>query len=211
MPVSESNLATLLLPPSSTPLERALVQAITSPVHTPELVATLWDAQACPLALLPWLAWALSVDEWDESWPEARKREAVQISVQLHRKKGTPWAVRRALLGAGLEQVRLAEKLPDAHWAEFDVEIDVYERPLPASALSKAVDLITAYKATRSHLRRLVVVLRPRLTRQLRTFCLEQREVTIFPRLRTELGARAVLAGRPMAMLETQSVEIYPR
>lgn len=94
--MSDRAMHSKLLPPNQLPLEAALVHAADLPL-TPERVATLWDAATCPLGLLPWLAWVLSVDEWDESWPEARKRQAVLQSVQLHRKKGTPWAVLRAL------------------------------------------------------------------------------------------------------------------
>lgn len=94
--MSELPRSAQLLPANATALERALSDAAALQ-HKPEVIASLWDAQRCPVALLPWLAWALSVDEWDESWPAARKRQAVQQSVQLHRKKGTPWAVLRAL------------------------------------------------------------------------------------------------------------------
>lgn len=97
-----------LLPPNATALESALSDAAAME-HKPEVVASLWNAATCPVALLPWLAWALSVDEWDEAWPEARKRQAVLQSVQLHRKKGTPWAVLRALEVRGYPGCELIE------------------------------------------------------------------------------------------------------
>ena len=97
-----------LLPANATALERALSDAA-GMQHNPEVLATLWDAATCPVQLLPWLAWALSVDEWDEAWPEARKRQAVLQSVQLHRKKGTPWAVLRALEVRGYPGCELIE------------------------------------------------------------------------------------------------------
>ena len=97
-----------LLPANATALERTLSDAAAMQ-HRPEVVAALWDAATCPAQLLPWLAWALSVDEWDEAWPEERKRQAVLQSVQLHRKKGTPWAVLRALEVHGYPGCELIE------------------------------------------------------------------------------------------------------
>lgn len=97
-----------LLPPNATALERALAQAASMP-HTPEVLAWLGDSQRCPVELLPWLAWAVSVDEWQDDWTEARKRAAVRAAVELHRKKGTPWAVLRALAVHGFEDCEIIE------------------------------------------------------------------------------------------------------
>ena len=97
-----------LLPPNATVLERALAKATSMP-HTPEVLASLGDSQRCPVDLLPWLAWAMSVDEWQDDWPEARKRAAVRAAVELHRKKGTPWAVLRALAVHGFEDCEIIE------------------------------------------------------------------------------------------------------
>jgi len=52
-----------LLPPNATQAERALSQAIVAR-PLPVDITALWDADRCPAALLPWLAWALSVVEW---------------------------------------------------------------------------------------------------------------------------------------------------
>ena len=51
-----------LLPANATPLERALAEttARLSDVAVP--IRDLWSPENCPTELLPWLAWALSVD-----------------------------------------------------------------------------------------------------------------------------------------------------
>ncbi len=82
-----------LLPPNATRLERALESATARIGAIDAPIAPLWDAATCPLHLLPWLAWALSVDNWDADWPEAKKREAVARSIALHRIKGTPLSI----------------------------------------------------------------------------------------------------------------------
>lgn len=97
-----------ILPPNATKLERALAAAA-SMQHTPEVIKTLADSQRCPVEFLPWLAWAMSVDEWQDDWPEARKRAAVRSAVELHRKKGTPWAVLRALAVHGFDDCEIIE------------------------------------------------------------------------------------------------------
>lgn len=199
-----------LLPPNQTRLEASLANAAAMD-HTPELLTQLWDAQRCPVQLLPWLAWTLSVDEWDEAWTETQKRAQVLGAIALHRKKGTPWAVKQALLRAGMEMVHLIERIDGANWAEFDAVLDVVNHPLTEASLTRAVALITAYKAARSHLRKLTISLTTRANKQLRPYVLEQSEVTVFPRLRTKLAAHTAQAGHPLAILETQSIEIYPR
>ncbi len=90
-------MANHLLPPNSTATERAISSTLsrTDSINVP--IRALWRPQECPARLLPWLAWALSVDEWDEQWSEVQKRNAIDASVYLHRHKGTPAAVQRAV------------------------------------------------------------------------------------------------------------------
>jgi phage tail P2-like protein len=57
----------------------------------------------CPVELLPWLAWSLSLDEWDSSWPESIKRQTITDSIPVHQIKGTVGAIRRALSGLNAE------------------------------------------------------------------------------------------------------------
>jgi phage tail P2-like protein len=86
-----------LLPVNVTPLELDLEQVISRCTDLPVHIKDLWNPETCPFSLLPWLAWALSVDTWDERWPEHIKRQVVRDSFDIHRLKGTPYAVRKAL------------------------------------------------------------------------------------------------------------------
>lgn len=92
---------TTLLPQNATALERSIEVAASR--DTPVPILALWDVDACPAAALPWLAWALHVDGWDEGATETEKRDAIRQSVRLHRKKGTPWALKRALETLGID------------------------------------------------------------------------------------------------------------
>ena len=79
-----------LLPPHSTPAERALARLERDAMRRLiDAVPTFRDADRCPEFLLPYLAWELSVDEWDDRWDEATKRNVCRASLQVHRRKGT--------------------------------------------------------------------------------------------------------------------------
>ncbi|HEL4239156.1 TPA: phage tail protein I [Stenotrophomonas maltophilia] len=92
--------ATTLLPPNATRAERALARAaVTRPL--PVDITALWDADRCPAALLPWLAWALSVDEWKAYWPETVKRARVRAAIAIQRRKGTWGSVRDVVAAFG--------------------------------------------------------------------------------------------------------------
>lgn len=96
-----------LLPPKSTELERAIANVLARNV-TPA-VSGLWNAQTCPVPLLPWLAHSLQVDVWDETWPEAQKREAVSQALAIAKRRGTVGAVKRALKIAGFDNADVTE------------------------------------------------------------------------------------------------------
>lgn len=84
-----------LLPVTSTPLEQALAATTGRFNQIPVPLDTLWDPARCPEHLLPWLAWALSVDIWHDEWPVERKRYVCAESFTLHRLKGTLEGIRR--------------------------------------------------------------------------------------------------------------------
>ncbi|CAM6947916.1 MULTISPECIES: phage tail protein I [Enterobacter] len=88
---------TRLLPVGSSSLEVAAARACADIENTPVPLRHLWSADTCPANLLPWLAWAFSVDRWDENWPEATKREVIRAAWFIHAHKGTIGAVRRVV------------------------------------------------------------------------------------------------------------------
>ena len=96
-----------LLPPNATQLERALEAGAARivDVHAP---ADIDDPMTCPVEVLPWLAWGLSVDGWDPDWTDADKRAAVAGSIDLHRHKGTRMSV-ETVLGRFDQLARLIE------------------------------------------------------------------------------------------------------
>lgn len=114
-----------LLPPNATAQERALDLATARIAAVPVPLRDLWDAESCPLDLLPWLAWALSVDTWNPDWPEFIKRAVVSAAVETARRKGTAKAVKDALsaLGASTVLVEWWQKSPTGTPHTFTVNI----------------------------------------------------------------------------------------
>ncbi|MCA7001642.1 phage tail protein I [Dickeya solani] len=86
-----------LLPPSASELERRLAITGGEIGALPIPIRQLWNPDTCPAAFLPYLAWAFSVDRWDEHWPEAVRRQVIKDAFFIHRHKGTIGALRRVV------------------------------------------------------------------------------------------------------------------
>ncbi|WP_413728706.1 phage tail protein I [Sodalis sp. RH19] len=86
-----------LLPVGSSALEVAAAEACAKLGELSVPVRELWNPDTCPLPLLPYLAWAYSVDRWDEGWSEEAKRAVVRASFYVHKHKGTIGALRRVV------------------------------------------------------------------------------------------------------------------
>ena len=89
-----------LLPPNASPLELALESALTAE-QLPVQLREIWTPLTCPEALLPWLAWALSVDGWSPDWPLLVRRQVVARAIAIQREKGTLSAIRNAVAAFG--------------------------------------------------------------------------------------------------------------
>lgn len=200
-----------LLPPNATPLERALAKASAMP-HRPEDIRKLWNHRTCPLRLLPWLAWAWSVDEWDPAWTEAQQRAMVGASIKLHKKKGTVWAVREALLRSGLEGVRVIEKPADAaHWSHFDVDVAVVDRPLTEHAINRAAALIEENKRQSSVLRTLRTSLQSGGRLYMGFALLSGDTTTVYPLQPKDLTPAPVAFAMGFGLHDALTTTVYPR
>lgn len=125
-----------LLPPSSSDLERDLVNVfseIFTDLFTVEHdgkreipIRHLWNADLCPAHLLPYLACAMSVDGEATDYSEDQLRNLIKMSLSIHRKKGTIAAIKETITALGYTLNRIEEGV-DGHWAKFRV---VMESPL---------------------------------------------------------------------------------
>lgn len=109
--------------------------------HVPVELEKLWDPDECPENLLPWLAWGLSVDEWDPDATVQEKRDLIKANRILHKKKGTIGAVRDVLTAAGYPNAVIQEGIgqvrrdgtyhrtglihrSSSHWALYKIVLD---------------------------------------------------------------------------------------
>ncbi len=159
-----------LLPETSGRAENALADAVASQFRFPIDARHLWNPHRCPAALLPWLAYALSVDEWNEAWPEGLKRNVIAASIEIHRRKGTVWAVRRAIDAAGFGDAVLVESFgvqnydggfdhdgdhdhaAADHWAEYRL---ILTRPVTIEQADTVRRIAGAVAPARCHLKAL--------------------------------------------------------
>lgn len=127
-------------------MERALEATIARISDVPVLVRESWDPDECPVALLPWLAWAFSVDEWDSAWTEEEKRQAVRDAYNLARVKGTVWAVKRQLLLLGYPDALLDEGTAGildevgVSWAHYRVRFEQLLTVTQAQRVARALE-----------------------------------------------------------------------
>ncbi|WP_162901258.1 phage tail protein I [Breoghania sp. L-A4] len=94
---------TIVLPSNATPLERALERVGARVLDIPAPLKDLWNPDTCPVAFLPHLAAAFSVDFWNGDWDEAKKRSVIRNAVRHHRLKGTLAGIEAYAAMAGAE------------------------------------------------------------------------------------------------------------
>lgn len=145
-----------LLPHNATAQERALETAVGPPLFPKAPLREIWDPDRCPAELLPWLAFAMSVDEWDPTWPEEAKREVIRRSFAVHQRKGTRGAVLSSLAAVfGSAQV--------SEWFEFGGRPHTFRVRISGSvkasrSIARASEIARQNKPVRSHLEALEVV-----------------------------------------------------
>lgn len=150
-----------LLPPNSTTTERAIEQVTARLAGMPANARHTWNPHTCPAAQLPWLAWALSVDEWDANWSEAEKRAVLAASVEVHRRKGTLGAVRRVIAPRGTLQrvIEWWHLNPPGVPGTFALEVGVSDRGITEQTYIEMERLIDSAKPVSRHLIGLAIVI----------------------------------------------------
>ncbi|MEZ1745685.1 MULTISPECIES: phage tail protein I [Pseudomonas] len=141
-----------LLPLNSTQMERALADVMFRDPPVP--LRELMDPERCPVGLLPYLAWAWSVDRWDMSWSEDVKRKAIAASFRIHQRKGTIAALRRVVepLGYLLEVIEWWETAPLGVPGTFRLRIGVLDSGITDVMYAEVERLIDDAKPLSRHL-----------------------------------------------------------
>lgn len=168
-----------LLPPNATPFEANLEQAAGSRIEAlPVPLRDVWNPDTCPAGLLPWLAWAFSVEKWSSGWTVAERRAAIKTAIAVKKVKGTPSAVRQAV----------AALFPDALLVEksvrytFGLQLNVADKPLPQRVLQDVIRVAESAKNLRSHLTEVRVVATSNATPHVAAASCIGHELTVYPR-----------------------------
>lgn len=151
-----------LLPHNATARERAISESVARLGDVPTPIRDVWNADTCPPALLAWLAWAFSVDQWDTNWTVAQQREVIRRSVEVHRYKGTIGAVKDALAALFLD-VQVQEwfsQSPPGDPYTFRVLLEADQIGISQAAFAALFEVIERTKNLRSHLTEVALTVR---------------------------------------------------
>lgn len=98
-----------LLPPNASALLKDLeaVSAVALDLET--LNRFVNNPTEAPENILPWLAWAVSADDWSDNWSEQVRRNVIKASIEVHRRKGTIGALRKALQAFNYTNIKVEE------------------------------------------------------------------------------------------------------
>ncbi|HHP5640311.1 TPA: phage tail protein I [Klebsiella variicola] len=170
-----------LLPPGSSALERRLAQACSgiSDLNVP--LRDLWNPWKCPAKFLPYLAWAFSVDRWEENWTETAKRQAVSDAFWNHQRKGTVAAVKRVIEGLGYSMT-LEEwwKVADPA-GTFRLEIDLNEIGITEPMIYELERIIGDAKPVSRHISQLTLSLNVTALASIGSAFIDSEVITVYP------------------------------
>lgn len=151
-----NNPARDLLSPNAAPGTRAMTASVARISDVPVTLRTLWNPQTCPLTLLPWLAWALSIDTWKSYWPEAVKRQRVAQAIAIQRRKGTAQSVSAVVqsFGGAVQITEWWQQSPVGTPHTFEMTIAFTGdggAPSTAAYVDDVIDEVNRVKPVRSH------------------------------------------------------------
>ncbi|NUT82418.1 phage tail protein I [Pseudomonas brassicacearum] len=170
-----------LLPLNSTQLERAIEAAIEETTEIP--LRTLYNPDTCPAHLLYQLAWAWSVDRWDEAWPEEVKRSVIRSSFYVHAHKGTIGALRRVVepFGYLIEVIEWFKTEPMGVPGTFALKIGVSDEGISEETYQELTWLIDDARPVSRHMTGLAISLETRGKLNIGIALYEGDEIDVYP------------------------------
>ena len=198
-----------LLPLNSTALERGIEAAID---HNPAIpIRTLYNARTCPVHLLHQLAWAWSVDRWDNRWSEQTKRAAIESTFFIHAYKGTIGALRRVVepLGYLLEVIEWWQTVPQGEPGTFALKVGVLETGITEEMYQELTALIDDARPVSRHMSGLAISLETSGTVFMGACVYEGDELSVYPPTQRDIDVSGHLpiGGREHHI---DTMDIYP-
>lgn len=172
-----------LLSGNSTPLEHQAAQALAQIQRVPIPLRQLCNPDTCPVALLPYLAWAFSVDRWDSKWTEAAKRAAIRSSHYIHSRKGTIGALRRVVepLGYLIEVLEWWQTIPQGVPGTFAIKVGVLDTGITEEMYQELTWLIDDARPVTRHLTGLAISLETQGVLNICVALYEGDEIDVYP------------------------------
>lgn len=170
-----------LLPLNSTQLERAIEVATDETTEVP--LRTLYNPATCPAHLLYQLAWAWSVDRWDDTWPEEVKRSVIRSAFYVHAHKGTIGALRRVVepFGYLIEVVEWFQTEPVGVPGTFALKIGVSDEGISEETYQELTWLIDDARPVSRHLTGLAISLETQGDLNIAVSLYEGDEIDVYP------------------------------
>lgn len=174
---------TNLLPPNAKQLERLAAEALAQIERVPVPIRDLLNPDRCPVQLLPYLAWAFSVDRWDSTWSEATKRQVIKGSYFIHSRKGTIGALRRVVepLGYLIEIVEWFNTVPEGVPGTFALKVGVLDTGITEEMYQELERLIDDAKPVTRHLTGLAISLESNGILDISIALYEGDEIDVYP------------------------------
>ncbi|HAU9134482.1 TPA: phage tail protein I, partial [Escherichia coli] len=96
------------------------------------LIRYVKNPDLCPAELLPWLAWEMAVDTWNEHWTETEKRSAIKRAAYIHRHRGTKAALMASLADSPFRSqiVEWYEQSPPGEPYTFRLNVEQKDLPV---------------------------------------------------------------------------------
>lgn len=197
-----------LLPINSTQLERAMEATFFEKTIVP--LRDLYNADTCPVHLLPHLAWAWSVDRWDYRWTEATKRAAIKASYYIHAHKGTIGALRRVVepLGYLIEIIEWFNAVPEGVPGTFALKVGVLDTGITEEMYQELTVLIDDAKPVSRHLIGLAISLETTGRMYLSASVSEGDEIDVYPPEPRDIEVSGVI-GRGGRETTIDTLDVY--
>jgi phage tail P2-like protein len=198
-----------LLPINSTQLERAIEAASTD--QTVIALRSLYNPVTCPVHLLPHLAWAWSVDRWDDRWTEATKRQAVRASFYIHSRKGTIGALRRVVepLGYLIEVMEWWQSVPEGVPGTFSLKVGVLDAGITEEMYEELTRLIDDAKPVSRHMTGLAISLETTGYIGMGACVSEGEVIDVYPPTPRDIEVTGTY-GLVMCIDEVDTLDVYP-
>ncbi|WP_095143474.1 phage tail protein I [Pseudomonas sp. Irchel s3b6] len=198
-----------LLPLNSTPLELALEAANYEDTLIP--LRSLYNADTCPEHLLPYLAWAWSVDRWNNTWSPEAKRSAIRSAYDVHARKGTIGSLRRVVepLGYLIDVVEWFDTVPEGVPGTFALEVGLNDAGITEELYEELTWLIDDARPVSRHMTHLAISLQTQGVLDIAVCVYEGEEIDVYPPDPQDIDVTGAL-GPALCVDETDTLDVYP-